>query len=93
MHDIMWQNLVVQNEHFVYAFVDINVVSGNDVFDIRFCKPMSFCTMRFNVRNMIIIMTCSGSFGVIIQNDVCFIALTFAGSLGRRLNTRPSRFL
>ena len=32
----------IENEHFVYASVDVNVVSGNDVFDIQFCKLMPF---------------------------------------------------
>ena len=42
---------------FVYAFADVNVVSRNDVFDIQFCKLAPFCTTRFNVWNMIILMT------------------------------------
>ena len=46
----------IENEHFVYASVDVNVVSGNDVFDIRFCKLMPFCTKRSNLRNAIILM-------------------------------------
>ena len=29
----MRQNVAARNEHFVYAFVDVNVVGGNDVFD------------------------------------------------------------
>ena len=57
LHDIMRQDDAAQNKHFVYAFVDVNVVSGNDVFDVRFCKPMPFCTTRFKVRNAIILKT------------------------------------
>ena len=45
LHDIMRQNIAARNEHFVYAFVDISVVS---VSDIRFCKLAPFCTTRFN---------------------------------------------
>ena len=30
----MWQNFAAGNYHFVYAFVDVSVVSGNDVFDV-----------------------------------------------------------
>ena len=37
------------------AFVDINIVSGNDVFDFRFRKPVPFCTKRFNVGNTVIL--------------------------------------
>ena len=44
MHDDTWQNFVARNDHFVY------VVSRYDVFDVRFCKPMLFCTRRFNFR-------------------------------------------
>ena len=50
------QNVAARNENFVYAFVDVNVVSGNDVFDVRFCKLTPFCTNRSNVRNKIILM-------------------------------------
>ena len=55
MHDVTRQNVAVQNDHLVYAFVDINVVSGNDIYDVRFCKPTPFCT-RFNVQKTIILM-------------------------------------
>ena len=59
-----WQNVAARNDNFVHAFVDVN-----NVFDVRFCKLTSFCTMRFNVWN-------PGAF-------VCFIVLTFARSLER----------
>ena len=52
----MWQKVVARIEHFVYAFVDIDI-NGNDVFDVRFHKPMPFCMTRFNVEITIIIMT------------------------------------
>ena len=41
LHDVMRQIVAARNEHFVYPFVDI-IVSRNDVFDVRFCKPMPF---------------------------------------------------
>ena len=52
----MRQNIVSRNEHTVYAFVDVKVVSGNDVFDVRSCKltPISYNEFQ---RNMIILMT------------------------------------
>ena len=34
---------MARNEHFVYAFVNVTIVSGNDVFDVPFCKPTPFC--------------------------------------------------
>ena len=46
LHDVAWQNVVARNEHFVYAFVNVDVVSGSDVFDVRFRKPTPFCTTR-----------------------------------------------
>ena len=52
----MRQNVVPWNDHFVYAFVDVNIVSGNDTFDVQFLKLTPFCT-RFNLQNMIILMT------------------------------------
>ena len=56
LHAVTRQNIFTQNEHFVYASVDINVVSRNDVSDVRFCKPTSFYT-RFKVQTTIILMT------------------------------------
>ena len=52
LHDITRQNLAAQNEHFVYAYIDVNIISRNDVFDLRICKPMPFCTTSFNIQNM-----------------------------------------
>ena len=40
LHDVTRQNLSAWNEHFAYAFVDVNVVSRNDLFDVGFCKLM-----------------------------------------------------
>ena len=57
LHDIKQQNVVAQNDHFVYAFVDVNVVSRNDAFDVSFCTLTPFCITRFNVGNTIILMT------------------------------------
>ena len=48
LHDVMQQTVKSRNEQFVYAFVDVNVVSGNDAFDVRFCKPMTLCTTGFS---------------------------------------------
>ena len=56
-HDVMRQNVVARNEHFVHAFVDVNVVRRNDVFDVWLCKPTPFCTTRINIWNGIILMT------------------------------------
>ena len=39
MHDVTRPNVAARNEHLVCDFVDVNFVSGNDVFDIRFWKP------------------------------------------------------
>ena len=54
----MQQNTAARNEHFVYAFVD-NVVSGNDVFDVRFCMWTPSCIQHtkynyFNVFDVIL---------------------------------------
>ena len=57
MHAVTLQNVAARNEHFVCAFVDVNVVSGNDVFDIRFYKPTPFCSPKFNILNAKILMT------------------------------------
>ena len=43
MHDVTRQNSAARNENFVYAFVDVDVVSGNDAFDVQLCKPTPFC--------------------------------------------------
>ena len=63
MHDVTQQNVVAQKEHFLSAFVDINDDSGNDVFDVRFCK---LTPKRSKVRNAIILMF-SSIFGVILD--------------------------
>ena len=89
----MRQNFAAQNEYFVHAFVDINVVSGNDVLYVQFCMLMPSCTKSSNIQNTIILMffRCSwcdfrlesGEFILnarITITHVCFIALTFAGS-------------
>ena len=57
LHEVAQQKVMARNEHFVYVFVDVDVVSRNDVFDVRFHKPTPFCTTRFNVWNTIILMT------------------------------------
>ena len=57
LHDVAWQNVVAQNEHFVYAFADMDVVSGNDMLEVRFRNLTPFCTARCNVRNTVILMT------------------------------------
>ena len=53
----------------------------------RFCKLMSFCTTRFNVRNKIILMNFCGDFRLDWKKVKCknsdHPALTFAGSLRR----------
>ena len=56
LHEVMRQNIAAQNAHFVYAFVDVNIASGNDIFDMRFCMLTPSCTKRSNVRDMIILM-------------------------------------
>ena len=53
LHDVTRQNVAVGNDHFVYAFVDVNVVSGNVALDVRFCELTPFCIKRINVRNTI----------------------------------------
>ena len=94
----MRQNVVARNEQLVYAFVDVNIVSGNDIFDIRFFMLSPSCTKRSSVRNMITLRFFRGFWcnfrlesGKMREqrSHVCFIALTFDGSLGRCLNTRP----
>ena len=53
LHYVTRQNVAARaarNDQFVNAFVDVNVDSRNDVFDVRFCKLTEFCTSRFNVK-------------------------------------------
>ena len=68
LHDLMRQNVAAWNEHFVHALDDVNVVSGNDVFDVRFCKPTPFCATRFKVLTYKILLFkwFSGVFGAIL---------------------------
>ena len=42
LHDVTRQGVAARNEYFAYAFVDVNVASGNDVFDVRFCSLRHF---------------------------------------------------
>ena len=36
---------MARNKHFFYSFVDVDVVSGNGVLDVRFRKPTPFCNI------------------------------------------------
>ena len=42
LHDDAWKNVVARNEHFDFAFVDVDVVSGSDIFDVRFASRHHF---------------------------------------------------
>ena len=60
------QNVAARNEHFVCDFVDVNVVSGNDVFDVRFCKPTPFCK-RDSTYEIRLCSWLSGVFGAVFD--------------------------
>ena len=38
LHVVMQQNVAAQNEHFVFAFVNVNIVSGKDVLMFDFAS-------------------------------------------------------
>ena len=42
LYDFTRHNIATRNEHFVYAFVDVNVVSGNDAFKLDFASWCHF---------------------------------------------------
>ena len=38
LHEVMRQNVAARNEHFVFAFVDVNIVNGKDVLMFNFAS-------------------------------------------------------